>query len=200
MRSLWTSNPTPNGKRLPIHEERREKPPGSSTELPERWCCRGAPAQLTSSRRKLYWPLQDCSWVLLLTPSQWAWRARKDLTDNLDATNRSQQPVMCSLRCSWPASATGSAFRDRAELRCEFHVAVKPASVHVGDYTDTRNVDFFRDSTEAGSNLLKLRVTDGFFWRSGIPMATVIWTLIGPPTSALISPYFCLRSSKLRRM
>jgi len=26
-----------------------------------------------------------------------------------------------------------------------------------------------RDSTEAGSNLLKLRVTDGFFWRSEVP-------------------------------
>jgi hypothetical protein len=38
-----------------------------------------------------------------------------------------------------------------------------------------------RDSTKAGSNLFKLSVTDGFFWRSEIPSVTVI----GPTTSAL---------------
>ena len=37
-----------------------------------------------------------------------------------------------------------------------------------------------RDSTEAGSNLLKLRVTDGFFWRSEIPSVTVIGPLSDP--------------------
>ena len=31
-----------------------------------------------------------------------------------------------------------------------------------------RTRDLCRDSTEAGSNLLKLRVTDGFFWRSDV--------------------------------
>jgi len=35
-----------------------------------------------------------------------------------------------------------------------------------------------------GSNLLKLRVIDGFFWRSEIPSVTVIGPLIEPPTSA----------------
>ena len=32
-----------------------------------------------------------------------------------------------------------------------------------------RTRDLCRDSTEARSNLLKLRVTDGFFWRSEVP-------------------------------
>ena|SRR4030088_2849612 len=40
--------------------------------------------------------------------------------------------------------------------------------------------DLCRDSTEAGSNLLKLRVTDGFFWRYEIPMVTVIGPLSDP--------------------
>ncbi len=40
-----------------------------------------------------------------------------------------------------------------------------------------RTRDLCRDSTEAGSNLLKLRVTDGFFWRSEVPLATVIGPL-----------------------
>ena len=35
-----------------------------------------------------------------------------------------------------------------------------------------------RDSTEAGSNLLKLRVTDGFFWRSEVPLVTLIGPLL----------------------
>ena len=41
-----------------------------------------------------------------------------------------------------------------------------------------RTRDLCRDSTEAGSNLLKLRVTDGFFWRSEIPVVTVIGPLL----------------------
>jgi hypothetical protein len=41
-------------------------------------------------------------------------------------------------------------------------------------------VDLCRDSTEAGSNLLKLSVTDGFFWRSEIPLVTVIGPLSAP--------------------
>src|SRR5258705_13962143 len=41
-------------------------------------------------------------------------------------------------------------------------------------------VDLCRDSTEAGSNLLKLRVTDGFFWRYEIPSGTVIGPLSDP--------------------
>jgi hypothetical protein len=40
-----------------------------------------------------------------------------------------------------------------------------------------------RESTEAGSNLLKLRVTEGFFWRSEMPSVTVIGRF-GSPTSA----------------
>jgi hypothetical protein len=52
--------------------------------------------------------------------------------------------------------------------------------VRVGDYSSTWNVDLCRDSTEAGSNLLKLRVTDGFFWRSEIPIVTVIGPLSDP--------------------
>jgi hypothetical protein len=42
------------------------------------------------------------------------------------------------------------------------------------------NRDLCRDSTEAGSNLLKLSVTDGFFWRSEIPLATLIGPLSDP--------------------
>jgi len=37
-----------------------------------------------------------------------------------------------------------------------------------------------RDSTEAGSNLLILSVTDGFFWRSEIPLVPVIGPLSDP--------------------
>jgi hypothetical protein len=43
-----------------------------------------------------------------------------------------------------------------------------------------RTRDLGRDSTNAGSNLLKLRVTDGFFWRSEIPSVTVIGPLSDP--------------------
>ena len=43
-----------------------------------------------------------------------------------------------------------------------------------------RTRDLCRDSTEAGSNLLKLSVTDGFFWRSEIPSVTVIGPLSDP--------------------
>jgi len=40
--------------------------------------------------------------------------------------------------------------------------------------------DLYSDSTEASRNLLKLRVTDGFFWRSKVPLATVIGPLSDP--------------------
>jgi hypothetical protein len=40
--------------------------------------------------------------------------------------------------------------------------------------------DLCRDSTEAGSNLLKLSATDGFFWRPETPMGTVIGPLFDP--------------------
>jgi len=40
------------------------------------------------------------------------------------------------------------------------------------------NADLCRDSTEAGSNLLKLSVTDGFFWRFEVPLVTVIGPLL----------------------
>ena len=43
-----------------------------------------------------------------------------------------------------------------------------------------RTRDLCRDSTEVGRNLLKLRATDGFFWRSEVPMATVIGPLSDP--------------------
>ena len=43
-----------------------------------------------------------------------------------------------------------------------------------------RTRDLCRDSTEASSNLLKLRVTDGFFWRSEVPIATLIGPLSDP--------------------
>jgi hypothetical protein len=43
-----------------------------------------------------------------------------------------------------------------------------------------RTRDLCRDSTETSSNLLKLRVTDGFFWCSEIPMVTVIGPLSDP--------------------
>src|ERR1700761_2623748 len=45
---------------------------------------------------------------------------------------------------------------------------------------EVRTRDLCCDSTEAGSNLLKLRVTDGFFWRSEIPLVTVIGPLSDP--------------------
>src|ERR1700737_2735589 len=43
-----------------------------------------------------------------------------------------------------------------------------------------RTRDLCRDSTETSSNLLKLRVTYGFFWCSEIPMVTVIGPLSDP--------------------
>ena len=48
-----------------------------------------------------------------------------------------------------------------------------------GDDGD-RTRDLCRDSTEASSNLLKLSVTDGFFWRSEIPSVTLIGPLSDP--------------------
>ena len=41
-----------------------------------------------------------------------------------------------------------------------------------------RTRDLCRDSTEASSNLLKLSVTDGFFWRFEVPLVTVIGPLL----------------------
>ena len=43
-----------------------------------------------------------------------------------------------------------------------------------------RTRDRCRDSTKVSSNLLKLRVTDGFFWRSEVPTATLIGPLSDP--------------------
>jgi hypothetical protein len=43
-----------------------------------------------------------------------------------------------------------------------------------------RTRDLCRDSTEANSNLLKLSVTDGFFWRSKAHPVTLIGPLTGP--------------------
>ena len=43
-----------------------------------------------------------------------------------------------------------------------------------------RTRDLCRDSTKVSSNLLKLRVTDGFFWRSEVPTATLIGPLSDP--------------------
>jgi hypothetical protein len=54
--------------------------------------------------------------------------------------------------------------------------------------------DHCRDSTEAGSNLLKLSVTDGFFWRSEVPLVTVIGPLSDPrplPCKPLPFRSFC---------
>jgi len=56
-----------------------------------------------------------------------------------------------------------------------------------------RTRDLCRDSTEAGSNLLKLRVTDGFFWRSEVPVATLIGPLLDP------RPLLCKPLPKLDR-
>jgi hypothetical protein len=43
------------------------------------------------------------------------------------------------------------------------------ALVRQADYSSTWKVDLCRDSTEAGSNLLKRSVTDGLFLRSTLP-------------------------------
>ena len=58
-----------------------------------------------------------------------------------------------------------------------------------------RTRDLCRDSTEASSNLLKLSVTDGFFWRSEVPLAT----LIGPLSDPRPLPYKPLPFSALTR-
>jgi hypothetical protein len=50
----------------------------------------------------------------------------------------------------------------------------------VSQFGLTRTRDLCRDSTEAGSNLLKLSVTDGIYWRSEIPLITVIGPLSDP--------------------
>jgi hypothetical protein len=50
-----------------------------------------------------------------------------------------------------------------------------------------RTRDLGRDSTEAGSNLLKLSATDGFFWRSEVTPGNRYWTLIGPSAAALLT-------------
>src|SRR5438128_138744 len=61
--------------------------------------------------------------------------------------------------------------------------------------------DLCRDSTEAGSNLLKLSVTDGFFWRSEIPSATVIGPLSDPrPLPHRPLPYKDSASVDLQRL
>jgi hypothetical protein len=52
--------------------------------------------------------------------------------------------------------------------------------VRQADFSSTWNVNVCRDSTEASSNLLKRRVTDGFFWRSEVPLATLIGPLSDP--------------------
>ena len=45
-----------------------------------------------------------------------------------------------------------------------------------------RTRDLCRDSEKEGRNLQKTSVTDGFFWRSEIPLVTFFWTLIAPPS------------------
>ena len=49
-----------------------------------------------------------------------------------------------------------------------------------GGNDETQTRDLCRDSTEASSNLLKLSVTDGFFWRSEMSSVTVIGLLSDP--------------------
>ena len=60
--------------------------------------------------------------------------------------------------------------------------STNPLENHLSGMTIIRpgEVNLCRDSTEAGSNLLKLSVTDGFFWRSEIPLVTVIGPLSDP--------------------
>jgi hypothetical protein len=80
-------------------------------------------------------------------------------------------------RCgAYGANLNGSIwFSFQALACCSF--LVSPA---LSQFGLTRTRDLCRDSTEAGSNLLKLSVTDGFFWRSKVSLVTVIGPLSDP--------------------
>jgi hypothetical protein len=82
-------------------------------------------------------------------------------------------------------------------LQCSdlFHIQINPLECGGDDGARTR--DLCRDSTEASSNLLKLRVTDGFFWRSEIPLVTVIGPLSDPrPLPCKPLPTRCVGESR----
>jgi len=51
-------------------------------------------------------------------------------------------------------------------FRCHFRSILRKSFGMYGGDDGARTRDLCRDSTEASSNLLKLSVTDGFFWRS----------------------------------
>jgi integrase len=95
-----------------------------------------------------------------------SWRRQSTYSSNDDyvfasETMRGKQPY-------WPDNL----------MKRHIKPVAKASGIHKKIGARTR--DLCRDSTEANGNLLKPIVTDGFFWRSEVPLATLIGPLLDP--------------------